>query len=69
MAHIVTSKIEATAVLHEIAVSPVTTEWSQSLSYILQTVLFGGTGAGMVVLELTVQEYEQWITYRDKVTL
>lgn len=69
MAHIITSKIEATAVLHEITVSPVTTEWSQSLSYILQTVLFGGTGTGMVILELTVQEYEQWITYRDKVTL
>lgn len=69
MAHIITSKIEATAVLHELTVSPVATEWTLSLSHILQTALFGSTGTGMVILELTVQEYEQWITYRDKVTL
>lgn len=69
MAHIVTSKIEATAVLHEITISPVATECTTSLSHVLQTVLFGGTGAGMILLELTIQEYEQWITFRDRVTL
>ena len=69
MAHIITSKIEATAVLREITVSPVATEWTLSLSHVLQTTLFGGTGTGMIVLELTIQEYEQWITFRDRVTL
>lgn len=69
MAHIITSKIEATAVLHEITVSPVATEWTLSLSHVLQTVLLGSTGTGMILLELTIQEYEQWITYRDRVTL
>lgn len=69
MAHIITSKIEATAVLHELEVSPVATEWTLSLSHVLQTVLFGGTGTGMILLELTIQEYEQWISYRDRVTL
>ena len=69
MAHIITSKIEAKAVLHELEVSPVATEWTLSLSNVLQTVVCGSSGTGMLILEVTFQEYEQWITYRDRVTL
>lgn len=67
MAHIITSKIEVEAVLHQIEASPTVTEWTLSLSNVLQTVMFNSPG--MVIIEVTIQEYEQWISYRDRVTL